>query len=341
MFWLTDRFVSISHKTVAVSVTPDSLTTSPASQSNSLVRRFSLTAFKEAIIKGLLFGCAFLSIFTTIAIIWVLLTNTLSFFEDVSLAEFLGDTRWTPQFEGEQKHFGIWPLITGTFLVAIIAASIGLPLGLLSAIYLSEYASPKMRNIAKPILEILAGIPTVVFGYFALVFVTPFVLRPILQTMLGFEVGIYNALSAGIVVGIMIVPTVCSLSEDALRVVPNGLREAAYALGSTKLDVSVRVVVPAALSGIIASFLLAFSRAVGETMAVTIAAGQQPVLNINPLQSVETMTAFIVNISLGDTPAGSIEYKSLYAVAFTLFALTLTMNIISQWVMRRYREEYQ
>lgn len=310
-------------------------------QVTSLDRRFSLTAFREYVIKSLLFGCAFLSIFTTVGIIWVLLAETLSFFGDVSVVEFLTETRWTPTFEGDQKHFGIMPLICGTFLVAIIAALIGLPLGLLSAIYLSEYATPKARSIAKPVLEILAGIPTVVFGYFALVFVTPCVLRPVFQTMLGIEVGIYNALSAGIVVGIMIVPTVCSLSEDALRVVPTSLREAAYALGSTKLDVSLRIVVPAALSGIIASFLLAFSRAIGETMAVTIAAGQQPVLNLNPFQSVETMTAFIVNISLGDTPVGSIEYKSLYAVAFTLFALTLLMNIISQWVMRRYREEYQ
>jgi phosphate transport system permease protein len=324
-----------------VSATSSSITNSPTPQGNSLTRRFSLTAFRESVIKWLLFACAFLSIFTTVGIIWALSSETLSFFREVSAVEFFTETRWTPQFEGDQKHFGILPLVTGTLLVAVIAAAIGLPLGLLSAIYLSEYASPKTQNVAKPILEILAGIPTVVFGYFALVFVTPYVLRPVLQTMLGLEVGIYNALSAGIVVGIMIVPTVCSLSEDALRVVPNGLREAAYALGSTKLDVSVRVVVPAALSGIIASFLLAFSRTIGETMAVTIAAGQQPVLNLNPLQSVETMTAFIVNISLGDTPAGSIEYKSLYAVAFALFVMTLTMNIISQWVMRRYREEYQ
>jgi len=191
------------------------------------------------------------------------------------------------------------------------------------------------------LLEILAGIPTVVYGYFALVFITPVLIQPFFEDLLGFDVDVFNALSAGIVVGIMIIPMVASLSEDALRAVPQSLREAGYALGSTRFDVSVRVIVPAAFSGVVASFLLAISRAIGETMAVTIAAGQKPTMTLNPLKSVETMTAFIVNVSLGDTPAGSIEYSSLYAVALTLFCFTLVMNIVSQWILRRFREEYQ
>ena len=227
------------------------------------------------------------------------------------------DTRWTPQFE--EKHFGILPLISGTFLVAGIAALIGLPIGLAGAIYLSEYASPRTRNIVKPILEILAGIPTVVFGYFALVFVTPYVLRPIFHGLFGLNVQYFNAASAGIVVAIMIIPIVTSLSEDALRSVPQALREAAYALGSTKYHVSAKVVVPAALSGMLASFLFAISRAIGETMAVAIAAGQTPALTLNPFRSVETMTAFIVNVSFGDKPHESLDFKALFAVAMTLF----------------------
>jgi len=209
------------------------------------------------------------------------------------------------------------------------------------AIYLSEYASPGTRTVVKPILEILAGIPTVVYGYFALIFVTPYVLRPIFHGIFGFDVKVFNAASAGIVVAIMIIPIVTSLSEDALRSVPQALREAAYGLGSTKYHVSSRVVVPAALSGVLASFLLAISRAVGETMAVAIAAGQTPVLTMNPFRSVETMTAFIVNVSFGDKPQGSLDFKALFAVAMTLFVITLVMNILSQLVMRRFREVYQ
>lgn len=317
----------------------DSIQATQPRPRHSLERRVTIATFRESAIHGALFCCAFLSIFTTVAIIYVLLTEAAAFFSDVSIVEFLTETRWTPNFA--DKHFGILPLLCGTFSVAIVASLIGLPLGLLSAVYLSEYATPKTRNIAKPMLELLAGIPTVVFGYFALVFITPYVLKPVFHSMLGFEVGVFNVLSAGIVIGIMIIPTVCSLSEDALRAVPRGLREAAYALGSTKFDVSLRVVVPAAFSGIMASFILAFSRTVGETMAVAIAAGQEPVLSLNPLKSAETMTAFIVNISTGDTVVGSIEYKCLFAVALTLFLITLTMNIISQWIMRRYREVYQ
>lgn len=313
---------------------------------NALKKRFSLARAKEQLIQFGLLLCALLSIATTVGIIYVLVSNAIvaippatAFFQEIPLREFFTETRWTPQYA--EKHFGILPLLTGTLLVAGIAALIGLPIGLASAVYLSEYAAPRTRQIVKPILEILAGIPTVVYGYFALVFVTPYVLRPIFQGLLGIDVDVFNAASAGIVVGIMIIPMVSSLSEDALRAVPRGLREAGFALGSTKYDVSVKVVVPAAFSGIVASFLLAISRAIGETMAVTIAAGQTPALTLNPFRSVQTMTAFIVNVSLGDTPVGSLEYMSLYAVGLTLFVITLSMNIISQYVLRRFREAYQ
>jgi len=311
-----------------------------------LTRHFSFGQAREQAIWFALMCCALVSILTTIGIIYVLVTETFvaipphrAFFQDVSPVAFLTDTRWTPQFE--DKHFGILPLLTGTLLVAGIAALIGLPIGLAGAIYLSEYASPRTRNTVKPILEILAGIPTVVYGYCALVFVTPYVLRPIFHGLLGFDVKVFNAASAGIVVAIMIIPIVTSLSEDALRSVPQALREAAYALGSTKFHVSSRVVVPAALSGVLASFLLAVSRAVGETMAVAIAAGQTPSLTLNPFRSVETMTAFIVNVSFGDKPQYSLDFKALFAVAMTLFVITLAMNILSEFVMRRFREVYQ
>ena len=301
---------------------------------------------KEQVIEGLLLLCALVSVATTLGIILVLVSESVvslsgeqAFFQVVSPWEFFTGTQWSPQFS--DKHFGVLPLLCGTLLVAGIAALTGLPIGMLAAIYLSEYASPKVRNTVKPFLEILAGIPTVVYGYFALEFVTPFVIKPIFTGLFGLDVDTFNALSAGLVVGIMIIPMVCSLSEDALRAVPRTLREAGYALGSTKFDVSVKIVVPAATSGIIASFLLAISRAIGETMAVVIAAGQNPVMTLNPLRSIQTMTAFMVNISLGDTPAGSIEYKSLYAVGLTLFCMTLVMNILSQKVMHHFREVYQ
>lgn len=322
------------------------ITRSVTKPHTDLLRRFSWTRAQEWAIKGVLVACASVSLLTTLAIVFMFLTEAVygfgehtAFFQDVSLWDFLTDTQWSPQYS--EKHFGILPLLCGTFVIAGIGAAVGLPIGLAAAIYLSEYAKPKLRRVIKPLLEILAGIPSVVYGYFALVFVTPCVLRPIFQELLGFDVDIFNAMSAGIIVGVMIIPTVCSLSEDALRSVPRGLREAGYALGSTKFDVSLKVVVPAALSGIIASFLLAISRAIGETMAVCIAAGQMPRLSLNPFRSMETMTAFIVNVSLGDTPAGTPEYKSLYAVAFSLFVITLAMNILAQWVMKRFREVYE
>lgn len=265
-----------------------------------------------------------------------------AFFQQVSLSRFLTETSWTPHMpRRSQQKFGILPLLWNTLLVTGIAALIGIPVGLAAAIYLSEYAGPKERAVIKPILEILAGIPTVVYGYFALMFITPWVLRPIFQEGLGFKVSFFNAASGGIVVGIMIIPMVASLSEDVLGAVPRSLREAAYALGATKFDVSVRVIVPAALSGIIASFLLAIARAIGETMAVTIACGRTPTLTANPFEQIGTMTAYIVQVSQGDTPVGSLVYKSIFAIALTLFLITLLMNVVSQWILRRYREVYQ
>lgn len=322
----------------------------PPSQPNdrSLEYRRTWTRTREQLIKFTLLLCALLSILTTVGILYVLLSNavyspnknTTAFFQEVSAWDFLTDTQWTPQYE-QDRHFGILPLLIGTLKITGIAAIIGLPIGLAGAVYLSEYAAPRTRNTIKPTLEILAGIPTVVYGYFALIFITPYILRPIFSDLLGFEVKIFNAASAGIVVGIMIIPMVSSLSEDVLRSVPRSLREAGYALGGTRFDVSTKIVVPAALSGIIASFLLAISRAIGETMAVTIAAGLYTSTSLSPFEPSQTMTAYIVNVSSGDTPVGSIEYKSLYAVAFTLFLATLAMNILSQWVLKRFREVYQ
>ena len=281
----------------------------------------------------LLFLCAALSTLVTVGVVVVLLKETVSFFGEVSILDFLTDTRWEPMFQ--EKHFGVLPLLAGSFMVAGGSALIALPVGLLTAIFLSEYARDSTRRILKPALEILAGIPTVVYGYFALTFVTP-----LLRTLFP-ETDVFNAASASIVVGIMIVPTVSSLSEDAMRAVPDALREGAYGLGATKLEVSARIVVPAALSGIIAAFILAISRAIGETMAVTIAAGNLPSLTLNPLESIQTMTAYIVQASLGDTPQGTIVYRTLFAVGMTLFLITLSMNVLSQWVLRRFREEYR
>ena len=274
-----------------------------------------------------------LSILVTAGIIFVLLFEALKFFGEISFWEFISGTRWTPLFSS--KHFGVLALVAGTTLTAVLAMVVALPLGLLSAIYLSEYAPDKVRKPVKPILEVLAGIPTVVYGYFALLFVTP-----ILRQISG-DISVFNALSASIVMGIMILPMVSSLSEDAMRSVPRTLREGAYALGSTKLEVSTLVVVPAALSGIVSTFILAVSRAIGETMIVTIAAGQNPNFTLNPFVPIETMTAYIVQVSMGDTPAGSIEFETIFAVALLLFAITLAMNLLSQYVVSRFREEYE
>ena len=274
-----------------------------------------------------------LSILVTAGIIFVLLFEALKFFGEISFWEFISGTRWTPLFSS--THFGVLALVAGTTLTAVLAMVVALPLGLLSAIYLSEYAPDKVRKPVKPILEVLAGIPTVVYGYFALLFVTP-----ILRQISG-DISVFNALSASIVMGIMILPMVSSLSEDAMRSVPRTLREGAYALGSTRLEVSTLVVVPAALSGIVSAFILAVSRAIGETMIVTIAAGQNPNFTLNPFVPIETMTAYIVQVSMGDTPAGSIEFETIFAVALLLFAITLAMNLLSQYVVSRFREEYE
>ncbi len=287
---------------------------------------------KERVVEYALGFCALISVLTTLGIAGVLIFESLNFFAEVSIVEFLTETRWTPQFT--EKHFGIWPLLSGTLLVTVIAAIVALPIGLMSAIFIAEYAPSRVRKVLKPGLELLAGIPTVVYGYFALTFVTP-----LLQTFIP-GLNIYNALSAGIVVGVMIIPMVSSLSEDAIRAVPRSLAEGAYALGATRIEVVLRVMVPGAISGIVASFILALSRAVGETMIVTLAAGAMPNLTANPMESVQTMTAFIVNVSLGDTPQGTVEFYSLFAVGLVLFLMTLSMNFLANLIIRRYREQY-
>jgi len=287
---------------------------------------------KERAIKYALGACAFISVLTTLGIAAVLVIESIPFFQSVPLSEFFGDTRWTPQFA--EKHFGIWALLSGTFLVTVISALVALPVGLASAIFISEYAAEWVRKILKPGLELLAGVPTVVYGYFALTFVTP-----ILQSFIP-GLGVYNALSAGIVVGIMIIPMVASLSEDALQAVPDSLSRAAYALGATKYETVVRVNVPAAFGGIMASFILAVSRAIGETMIVTLAAGATPKMTLDPRESIQAMTAFIVQVSKGDTPQGTIQYQSIFAVGLVLFLLTLAMNVIANRITRRYQEKY-
>jgi phosphate transport system permease protein len=286
----------------------------------------------EFLIERTLFACALISVFTTAGIIAVLLFESFEFFRVAPLGEFLFGTEWTPLFA--DAHFGVLPLVAGTLLVSAIAMAVALPMGLLSAIYLSEYASPWVRRLLEPVLEVLAGVPTVVYGYFALLFVTPLI-QAAVPSLSGF-----NALSPGIVMGIMIVPLVSSLTEDAMRSVPNGLREASFALGATRMQTSLTVVVPAAFSGVTAAFILAISRAVGETMIVAIAAGQQPRLTLDPRVPIETMTAYIVQVSLGDTPAGTIEYRTIFAVGMLLFLGTFGLNMVSTWLRNRYREVY-
>jgi len=280
---------------------------------------------------------AFISILTTFGIILTLLGETVNFFQEVSLWQFLTDTQWTPLFVN--KKFGIFVLISATFMTSAIALLVAIPIGLMSAIYLSEYANAKVRQWIKPMLEVLAGVPTVVFGYFALLFVTP-ILQDLLAP-LGIKLDGFNALSAGVVMGFAIVPLVASLSEDALYAVPQSLRQGAYALGATKRETVTGVVLPGALSGIVASVILAMSRAVGETMIVTVAAGQSPNLTLDPTVAVQTMTSFIVQVSLGDAPAGTLAYRTLYAVGMTLFVITLALNLFSFWFVRTFREKYE
>jgi phosphate transport system permease protein len=289
--------------------------------------------FGEDVVKVVLFLCALISVATTVGIVVALFLPAFEFFQEVSIVDFLTGTTWAPLFE--PAHFGVLPLIGGTLLVTLIASMVAMPLGLGAAIYLSEYASPRARGILKPALETLAGIPTIVFGYFALTFMTT-LLRDI-----GIEVDIFNTLSAGLVMGVMLMPIVASLSDDAMGAVPRDLRDGAYALGSTKVQVATRIVVPAAISGIVASFVLAISRAVGETMIVLVAMGQQPNLTFDPREAAEAMTAFIAATGAGDVPTGSIEYKTIFAVGATLFVMTLVMNVFAIRLVRKYREVYE
>jgi len=286
----------------------------------------------DTIAKNIFLFCAMISIFTTIGIVLSLIIDSSGFFQKVSLKEFLTGTEWTPLFA--DPRFGVLPLVAGTAIITVTSALISLPIGLLTAIYLSEYAPPRARAFIKPFIEILAGIPSIVYGFFALTWITPIIQKVFPQTE------IFNALSGGIAVGIMTIPLVCSLSEDALRAVPDSLRQGALALGATKMETSLGVVVKAAISGISASFVLAVSRAIGETMIVTIAAGARPNFTLNPLQSVQTMTAFIVQVSQGDNPQGSVGFYSLFAVGLLLFVITLGLNILSHKIVQKYRYEY-
>lgn len=274
-----------------------------------------------------------ITILTTVGIIWVLISESSGFFADISLIDFLFDTEWTPLYA--EKHYGILPLLSGTFLTTLIAICTALPMGIVIAVYLSEYSDKRFRRTVKPMLEILAAVPTVVYGFFALTVVTPF-----LQQFIP-SLGSFNALSAGLVMGIMIIPVISSLSEDALYAVPKSLREASYGMGATKFQTSFKVVVPAASSGILVSVILGVARAIGETMVVAIAAGQQPNLTLDPRQTVETITAYIVQVSLGDVQHGSLEYKTVFAAGITLFVFTFLLNNVSFWIKKKYQEKYE
>lgn len=287
---------------------------------------------KERVIETMLFLAACVSVFTTIGIIYVLLKESLEFFKHVSLWEFVTDTQWTPLFS--DPHFGIMVLLSGTITSSLIALFVAVPLGTIIAIFLSEFAGHKTREILKPMLELLSGIPTIIYGYFALMFVTP-----LLQTALP-ELPTFNVLSAGLVMGVMIIPYISSLSEDAMRAVPMSLREGSYAMGGTRLQTALNVVVPSAFSGIASAYILGISRAVGETMILAVAAGMQPNLTFNPLEPAATITAFIVQVALGDLPHASIGYQTIFAAGLTLMGITLLFNLAGHWMRRRYREVY-
>jgi phosphate transport system permease protein len=298
------------------------------------VLRAARRRWGEDLIKGFLVLCAFISVLTTTGIVLSLVEETIVFFGDVPIGDFLFGTEWSPLFE--PPSFGVLPLVLGTLMVSLIGMAVAVPLGLGAAIYLSEYARPRVRKTVKPILELLAGVPTIVFGYFALTFFTPEILRGI-----GLNVGIFNGLSAGIIIGFLIIPTVASISQDAMSAVPQSLREGSFGLGASKLQTTLRVVFPAALSGIVASIVLALSRAVGETMVVLIAGGLQPQWGLNVGESMETMTAFIATTAKGDIATGSTAYKTVFAVGTTLFVITLVMNLISIRFVRKYRQVYE
>lgn len=291
-------------------------------------------AASERIVEGLLLLAALVGVVTTVGIIVVLAVEAIRFFQQVSLLEYLTGTEWSALIK--PNKWGVLPLVVSTVMIASIALAIGIPLGLLGAIYLAEYASPRTRTLVKPLLELIAGIPTIVLGFFAINFLAPNLLKPLIP-----GIGTFSALAAGIVVGILVTPLIASLSEDAMRAVPRSLREGAFAMGATKFEVIRRVVLPAALSGIMASIILAMSRAAGETMAVVLAAGTAPILTFDPRDSVQTMTAFIVQISLGDTPADSIQFRALFAVGATLFVITLGLNLLSNWFVARFRNIYE
>ena len=307
-------------------------TSREAARAAGLDRRGTRTRTETAL-QVVLFLCALISVLTTFAVVIALAEETVGFFREVSIAEFFTNPQWTPLFL--EKNYGVAPLVAGTMLVTTIALSVGLPLGLGSAIYLSEFASDDVRRRVMPVLEVLAGIPTVVLGYFALLFVTP-ILRDLIT-----GVNLFNALSAGLVMGFMILPTVSSISTDAMQAVPRSLREAGYGLGASKFEVVTKVVVPAALSGIVASFILAMARAIGETMIVTLAAGAKPTLTFDPRETIATMTSFIVQAATGDQPPGSLAARALFAVASTLFVITLVLNLLAQRIVLRFQEKYE
>jgi phosphate transport system permease protein len=287
---------------------------------------------KEKIIESILLLAALVSVFTTLGIVYILVSESVVFFRHVPLWDFLTDTQWTPLFD--DAHFGIMVLLSGTLVSSGVALAVAIPLGTVIAVFLSEFASPRLREVVKPMLELLSGVPTIVYGYFALLFVTP-LLQKFLPELPGF-----NLLSAGIVMGIMIIPTVSSIAEDAMRAVPMNLREGSYAMGATRFQTATRVVVPAAISGIMAAYILGISRAVGETMILAVAAGMQPNLTWNPMEPAATITAFIVQVALGDLPHGSVGYQTIFAAGLTLMLMTLLFNILGYWLRKRYREQY-
>jgi phosphate transport system permease protein len=305
---------------------PINLTISPRLAKN--IRR----NVKERVIEFILMLAALSAVATTLSIVAILLYESLSFFKTVSVIDFFTDTQWTPLFE--DAHYGILPLVSGTLTTSFVALLVAIPLGTIGAIYLSEFATHKTREIVKPVLELLVGVPTIVFGYFALLFLTP-ILQKLLPDLPGF-----NMLSAGIVMGIMIIPYIASVAEDAMRAVPMSMREGSYAMGATRFQTAIRVVTPAATSGIVAAYILGISRAVGETMVVAVAAGQQPILTFNPMESAATITAYIVQVALGDLPHGSIGYQSIFAAGLVLMTITLSFNILGHYVRKKYSERY-
>jgi len=303
----------------------------PSTVSPRLAKRAS-RHLKELAIEMLLLGAAMVAVFTTAGIVYILFSESWEFFKHVPLKDFLFDTQWTPLFN--DAHYGIGVLLSGTLVSSAVALTVAIPLGTIIAIFLSEFASPKVREICKPILEMLAGVPTIVYGHFALLFVTP-ILQKLIPSLPGFSL-----LSAGLVMGIMIIPTIASIAEDAMRAVPMSLREGSYAMGSTRFQTAVRVVFPAAFSGVAAAYILGISRAVGETMILAVAAGMQPNLTANPLEPAATITAYIVQVALGDLPHGSIGYQTIFVAGLALFLVTLFFNILGYWLRKRFREVY-